>query len=373
MWEFSLLAPVGSRVTAEQKQYSSEVWPERQAAEIAQSGLAENPQTSAVCQLCLPLEPSQPPNPFAALELPAGLQFPLGDINVCTAKAHPKRRQKGRKSMKRRKGQNGTLVIQSCWHRVRFRKDVEGQEEQVNMSEKVAPVALDKYGKPKPPSQAMRRLAREIGERSGANSEEQFNRVVLGYTSFREQAKIYLRWAETRDREPIKDTSTIEATLDRWILPEIGDLPLANVNNVTVKPLVTKMKRSLSPCAVNKYVQYVKQIVASLRDAETGEPIHRRSWDSTVMDLPVVKQKEQRRPALKAKLSISLFGIAKVTSRRCMSSRAQPGCESRRPLLWRQNTSSTAAAPSVSGNRSTVTRRASCSISRQMQLTVKST
>ena len=77
MWEFSLLAPVGSRVTAEQKQYSSEVWPERQAAEIAQSGLAENPQTSAVCQLCLPLEPSQPPNPFEARELPPGAVKPL--------------------------------------------------------------------------------------------------------------------------------------------------------------------------------------------------------------------------------------------------------------------------------------------------------
>src|SRR5262249_20664123 len=34
---------------------------------------------------------------------------------------------------------------------------------------------------------------------------------------------------------------------------------------------------------------------------ETGEPIHHRKWDSAVMDLPVVNQKEQRRPSLKAK------------------------------------------------------------------------
>jgi integrase len=78
-------------------------------------------------------------------------------------------------------------------------------------------------------------------------------------------------------------------------------MPLANVNNITVKPLVGKMKKSLSARSVNKYVEYIQQVVASVKDGETGEPIHRRKWDSTVMDLPVVNQKEQRRPTLKAK------------------------------------------------------------------------
>jgi integrase len=204
-------------------------------------------------------------------------------------------------SMTRRSGQNGTIVIQSGWYRVRWRMDVEGQARRILMSEKVAPVVLDGDGNPKPPSNAIRRLAREIVERSGANSEERFRRVVLGAVTFRDQAKAYLRWAETRDRKPIRDTASIEAALNKWIVPEIGNLSLTSINNVTVKPLVTKMKKSLSPCAVNKYIQYVKQIVASLKDGETGEPIHRRQWDSTVMDLPVVKPKEQRRPALKAK------------------------------------------------------------------------
>ena len=165
------------------------------------------------------------------------------------------------------------------------------------MSEKIAPAMFDTQGKPKPPSQQVRRLAREIVERSGANSKQRFNLVVLGEATFRQQAKLYLRWVETRDRQPIRHTSSVEAALNKWILREIGDLPLANINNVTLKPLVTKMKRSLTPCTVNKYTQYVKQIVASLKDAETGEPIHRRTWDSMVMDFPVLKQKEQRRPA----------------------------------------------------------------------------
>ena len=215
--------------------------------------------------------------------------------------AQPKRRRKGRKSMLRRSGQNGTIVVQSGFYRVRWRLDVEGQKERQNMNVKVAPLVFDKEGKPKPASPEVRRMAREIVERSGANSEQHFNRIVLGEATFRDQAKVYLNWAITRDREPIKDASSVEAALNKWILPAIGDMPLANVNNITVKPLVGKMKKSLSARSVNKYVEYIQQVVASVKDGETGEPIHRRKWDSTVMDLPVVNQKEQRRPTLKAK------------------------------------------------------------------------
>jgi hypothetical protein len=56
--------------------------------------------------------------------------------------------------------------------------DVEGQEERINMNEKVAPVVFDRSGNPKPPSIDVLRKAREIVEKSGANSEERFNRVV---------------------------------------------------------------------------------------------------------------------------------------------------------------------------------------------------
>jgi hypothetical protein len=65
--------------------------------------------------------------------------------------------------------------------------------------------------------------------------------------------------------------------LNKWILPVIGDLPLAKVNNITVKPLVDKKKKAnLAAETVNKYVKYVKQVVASLKDGATGEPVHHR-------------------------------------------------------------------------------------------------
>jgi hypothetical protein len=50
-------------------------------------------------------------------------------------------------------------------------------------------------------------------------------------------------------------------------------------------------KANLAAETVNKYVKYVKQVVASLKDGATGEPIHHRKWDSAVLDLPVVNQK----------------------------------------------------------------------------------
>src|SRR6266566_3172746 len=103
--------------------------------------------------------------------------------------AQPKRRRKGRKCMSRRSGRNGTVVIAGNWYRVRWRMDVEGQEKRVNMSEKVAPVVFDRNGEPKLPSAEVQRKAREIVEKSGANSEERFSRIVLGEASFREQAK----------------------------------------------------------------------------------------------------------------------------------------------------------------------------------------
>ena len=67
-----------------------------------------------------------------------------------------------------------------------------------------------------------------------------------------------------------------------------------------IKPLIEKMSAFLSPRTVNKYVEYIKQVVKSLK-APNGEPVHKRTWDAETMDLPVVEFSEQKRPSLKAK------------------------------------------------------------------------
>jgi hypothetical protein len=209
--------------------------------------------------------------------------------------AQPKQRRNG-KSMSRRSGQNGTIVIQSGWYRVRWRMDVEGQQERINMTAKIAPVAFDTEGNPKPASPEIRRKAREIVEQSGANSESRFNQVVVGDVTFREQAENYLKSAVSRKRNPLRDTVSVDGALSKWVYPAIGDLPLGQVDNVTLKPLVEKMSASLSARTVNKYVEYIKQVVKSLK----AEPVFNRTWDAETMDLPVVEYSEQKRPSLKA-------------------------------------------------------------------------
>lgn len=211
------------------------------------------------------------------------------------ASAQPKRRREGRKSMSRRSGQSGNLVRQSGWWRVRFRLDRPGIEKRKQMSCKVAPVSA------RLSRSELERRAREIVENAGANSEERFNQVVLGEVTFREQAKAYLKRAVSRNRRPLRDTVSIEGAMTKWINPAIGDLPLRNVDNLTVKPLVEKMVAGgLKPRTVNKYVEYVKQVVKSLK-APNGEPVYKRTWDAETMDLPVVVYSEQKRPSLKAR------------------------------------------------------------------------
>src|SRR6266403_4359385 len=108
------------------------------------------------------------------------------------------------------------------------------------MNQKITPVVLDKEGNSKPPSPEVRRMAREIVERSGANSEEHFNHVVLGVETFKQHAEAWLREVQRRRYNKYKTSTlpTIEGALRKHIYSVIGDLPLALVNNKSCKPLV---------------------------------------------------------------------------------------------------------------------------------------
>jgi len=57
------------------------------------------------------------------------------------------------------------------------------------------------------------------------------------------------------------------------------------------------MKGHLSAKTMNTYVNMAKEIVESRLDEE-GEPIFARKWNNNVIDLPIVKKREQRRPKL---------------------------------------------------------------------------
>jgi integrase len=183
---------------------------------------------------------------------------------------------------------------------VRFWKDISDQENRIHVRVRVCPIS----GPGLLSKSERKRKAREIIQTSGVDSAERFNEVVkqeIGVT-FREQSIVWLRQLQNRKRRPIRDSYavSIQGALDKWILPAIGSLPLASVDNLSVKPLIEKMSSAgLKPRTVNKYIEHVKQVVESLK-GPNGEPIHNRKWDPETMDLPIVERAEQKRPSLKA-------------------------------------------------------------------------
>jgi integrase len=197
--------------------------------------------------------------------------------------------------MSRRSDQDSKPFKAGKWWRVRVRFDVPGVEKRQQKSLKVAPVSL-RLSKPE-----LKRRAKAVIAACGANSEERFNRVVLGEgVTFREQAEIYLQEATTRNRRPIRNITSIQGALDKWIIPMIGDMTLSMIDNVTLKPLVKKLVNSgPAPETIRKYVEYVKKVMSS-KLAPNGEPLYPRVWNATVMDLPLVVYSKQKRPALKA-------------------------------------------------------------------------
>jgi integrase len=228
---------------------------------------------------------SSPPQPFSDI------------VPVAT----PAKRKRG-KSLSRRTGQDGHIEKSGRWYVVRFWKDIAGQEKRVHVRERIClisgPGSLSKS--------ARKRRAREIIQASGANSPEYFNEAVKpnsGGVTFREQSKVWIEQSQNRKRKPIRARTavSIQGALDKWILPAIGAFPLGSVDNLSVKPLIEKMcSASLQPRTVNKYIEYVKQVVESLK-AANGEPVYNRKWNPETMDLPIVEYSEQKRPSLKAK------------------------------------------------------------------------
>jgi integrase len=221
-------------------------------------------------------------------------------VNANVPAATPLKRRRG-KCMSRRSGQIGHEEKSGKWYVVRFWMDVPGQEDRKLVRARICPIS----GPGTLSATERFRRRKEIIATSGADSEEHFNRVVeqqkLGVT-FREQAAWWLNQMRNRKRSPVAP-STIEwweSCLDNWLNPNVGDVPLAAVNNTCLKGLVAQMVASdLSPKTIKSYAQVVKQVVASAVVEEGGEvrELYPRKWDHDFIDLPVVKRKQQNTPS----------------------------------------------------------------------------
>jgi len=201
------------------------------------------------------------------------------------------KRKRG-KSLLRRTGQDGHIEKSGKWFVVRFWKDIPGQEKRMHVRERICPIS----GPGLLSKSERKRKAREIIQASGADSPEYFKQVVkqdIGVT-FREQSEIWLKHALTRKRKPIRATSAedIQRELDKWILPEIGDLPLSEAAKYpAMKGLVARMNAGLlSPKSVTTYFRIAAAVVSSAED-DDGNPLYPRNGTRRNLTCPSLTPK----------------------------------------------------------------------------------
>jgi integrase len=87
--------------------------------------------------------------------------------------------------------------------------------------------------------------------------------------------------------------SSWQYILDKWILPELADLSMADVNNAALKRLVEKLSAAkLSPQSIQNICQIPKLVLASAVD-NNGEELYPRKWNAEFIDMPVVQNQRQ--------------------------------------------------------------------------------
>ena len=193
------------------------------------------------------------------------------------------RRKRG-PSLSRRIGQHGNVFQHTkAWNPAapvygRYWIDVPGGER------KRRTVALGVCGT----RSVARRKLREHIEAEGINATQTFTSSIAPTTTFCEQAASWIQAVSTRRRKPVKP-----ATICGWqhalnrLLPNLGDMPLANIGNATLKAIVDNMVAAgLSAQTIVTYSKVVKMVVASAVNSE-GEQIHPRKWNHDFIGLPV--------------------------------------------------------------------------------------
>jgi integrase len=145
-----------------------------------------------------------------------------------------------------------------------------------------------------------RRKLREHIEAEGINTNRTFTSTTAPATTFRAQAETWIHAMSTRRRKPVKPAtiSGWQHSLDKWVLPNLGDLLLANVGNAALKELIDKMFcAGLSPQTIVTHSKIVRMVVASAVDSD-GEQTYPRQWNFNFIGLPIVDVNKQHRPTV---------------------------------------------------------------------------
>src|SRR5258705_12688770 len=126
------------------------------------------------------------------------------------------------------------------------------------------------------------------------------------------------RIVNAKKRELI-DPNTINAYQNAvaYLNDQVGNLPLASIDNPQAKTLISKMKsecradgqRRFSDKTIFEYFRVLRRVIASVLD-ENFNSVHHRSWNLAAIGLPRVNQKKQLRPTLTAREMTALLSKA---------------------------------------------------------------
>jgi len=155
-----------------------------------------------------------------------------------------------------------------------------------------------------------KRKIRDYIEDEGINSEATLIATTTPGTTFRDQAKRWIASLATRRRRPVKPAAIFgwQHALDKWILPTIGDRPIAEVSNAALKLLIETMASGgLAAKTIVNYSLVPKLVVASVVTSE-GEQVYPRKWNHDFVGLPIIDPSKQHRPTVNGEKVCELAG-----------------------------------------------------------------
>jgi hypothetical protein len=100
--------------------------------------------------------------------------------------------------------------------------------------------------------------------------------------------------------DPVKPATIFrwQYALDKWVLPTIGDMPVAEISNAALKLLIETMATGgLYAKTIVNYSQVPKMVVASVVTAD-GEQVYPRKWNHDFIGLPIIDRNRQHRPTV---------------------------------------------------------------------------
>ena len=184
----------------------------------------------------------------------------------------------------------------------RYRTDVPGEHNQ-----KEVRVAL---GYCRNEMDAMLGLQEEM-EKAGVLDLNKVRERLSPVVNFRTQSSWWLEAMTSGEVVNSKKRTQIVAnticsysTAIAYLNEQIGDMPLASIDNPEAKALVTAMKAALkhakrrfSDSTISYYFRIMRQVISSQMD-EKFRPVHQREWNLAAIGLPRVNPKNQRRPTM---------------------------------------------------------------------------